>query len=375
MSNNLIIATTEKTYKNVIKPVLFKINPESVHEHMTGFGECMGSWGLTSLLFKMAFSKKFPLLTQQIEGVQFETPIGLSAGFDYDARLTQITPHIGFGFHSVGTITRHKYSGNPGPILGRLPKSQSLMVNKGFKNRGVEAIIKSLEKLQFDIPVGISIGRTNSTQLNSHAECIADIISSFVICEQSQCNHAYYELNISCPNLLTPVSFYEPVALHTLLRQLDVLSLRRPLFIKMPIELDNTTTITLLDTLKDHKVEGVIFGNLQKNRKDPSFDQSEVMIFPAGNFSGKPTEQRSNELIQLTYKKYRERFTIIGTGGVFSAEDAYKKIKLGASLIQLITGMIFKGPQLVAQINEGLNDLLIKDGYTNITQAIGVESR
>jgi dihydroorotate dehydrogenase len=127
----------------------------------------------------------------------------------------------------------------------------------------------------------------------------------------------------------------------------------------------------MLKVISDFEVAGVIFGNLQKNRKDKSLNAQEVKKFPIGNFSGKPTEQRSNELIQLAYRKYGKQLIIIGCGGIFSAEDAYKKIRLGASLVQLVTGLIFEGPSLVAQINLELVKLLQKDGFSNISQAVG----
>jgi dihydroorotate dehydrogenase len=122
-----------------------------------------------------------------------------------------------------------------------------------------------------------------------------------------------------------------------------------------------------------YPVSGVIFGNLQKNKQDSSLDQKEVARFAKGNFSGKPTEKRSNELISLAYKTCGEKLIVIGCGGVFNAEDAYKKIKLGASLVQMITGMIFEGPQVISDINLGLVKLLKTDGYKNISEAIGKE--
>ena len=137
----------------------------------------------------------------------------------------------------------------------------------------------------------------------------------------------------------------------------------------MPIEKSDEDVFKMLKVIVEFKfIKGVIFGNLQKDRKDPSLDQEEVRKFPVGNFSGKPCEKRSNELIKLCYKKYGKRLIIIGCGGVFSAEDAYQKIKLGASLVQLITGMVFQGPQLIPQINFGLAELLKKDGFKHISQ-------
>ena len=129
----------------------------------------------------------------------------------------------------------------------------------------------------------------------------------------------------------------------------------------------------MLKVIVKHKVAGVIFGNLQKDKKHSSLDQSEVKKFKMGYFSGKPTYERSNELIKLAYKNFGNKLTIIGCGGIFSADDAYTKIKLGASLVQLITGLIYQGPQLVSEINFGLADLLKKDGYKHISQAVGVD--
>jgi dihydroorotate dehydrogenase len=164
-----------------------------------------------------------------------------------------------------------------------------------------------------------------------------------------------------------------------LLDELDKLQLKKPVFIKMPIEKSDREFLEMLKVIIKYPfIKGVIIGNLQKNRKDKSFYSREIKKFKVGNFSGKPCEKRSNELIALTYKRYGLRnhnpLTIIGCGGVFNAKDAYQKIKLGASLIQLITGMIYQGPQLISQINLELIDLLKKNGYKNIKEAIGYEN-
>jgi dihydroorotate dehydrogenase len=154
-----------------------------------------------------------------------------------------------------------------------------------------------------------------------------------------------------------------------------MVNIKKPVFIKMPIDKNDAVVLSLLETISQFTyVKGVIFGNLQKNRQDPSLVQEEVKKWKVGNFSGKPTWERSNELIALCYRNYKNRFIIIGCGGVFSAEDAYKKIKLGASLVQLITGLIYEGPQLVSEINAGMPYLLKRDGFSHISDAIGVES-
>jgi dihydroorotate dehydrogenase len=245
------------------------------------------------------------------------------------------------------------------------------MVNKGFKNLGAKVTSQKLSHLSFPVPVGISVGRTNSKKLVTQKESIQDILKTFQIFEKSAVQHAYYELNISCPNLHGPVTFYPARNLEALLKAVDKLKLSRPVFVKMPIEKSDKEVKEMLSVIAKHSPIGVIFGNLQKDKTNSAFVKSEVDQFPVGGFSGKPTYERSNELISLTYKHYKKRFVIIGCGGVFNGKDAYEKIARGASLVQLITGLIFEGPQVVSRINFELEDLLEKDGFNSISEAVG----
>jgi len=362
-------------YGNVLKRIFFLLDPELVHVLIVDYGEKLGNLSVSRFLIRKMFFVQNKDLSQEVDGINFQNPIGLAAGFDYEAKLTQILPNLSFGFQTIGTITNQAYEGNPKPRLGRLPKSKSLMVNKGFKNQGIRAIVKKLQKSRFETPVGISIGKTNSTRGMTQEEAVSDIVSAFKIADSAKAPFSYYELNISCPNLFGKVSFYPPENLKELLQAVCALKLKRPLFIKMPIVKTDAEVKKMLDVIVRFPISGVIFGNVQGNRKDKSLDKEEVKRFAVGNFSGKPTEQRSNELISLAYKNYGKKLIIIGCGGVFSAKDAYKKIKLGATLVQLITGLIFEGPQLPAQINLELPELLKKDGFINISEAVGSDSK
>ncbi len=359
----------------VQKRIFFLLDPEYVHHRMTNTGELLGRIPPAKLVMRLICKDRFPTLEQTIQGIRFATPIGLSAGFDYEAKLTQVLEPLGFGFQSVGTITNLFCEGNNKPRLGRLPKSKSLLVNKGFRNPGAEAVVQKLQHYTFAIPVGISIGRTNTLGINTVDGAIEDICQAFNKFEQSNVKHSYYELNISCPNLKGSVSFYDPPILNKLLQEVLKLKLKKPIFIKMPIELDDFRFLALLKVIGPFPVAGIIVGNLQKDRTIPELDQGEVAKLGQGNLSGKATWNRSNELIALAYKTLDRKYTIIGCGGVFSAEDAFQKIKLGASLIQLITGMIFQGPQLIAQINYELDELLKKKGYKHVSKAVGSAHR
>ncbi len=339
-------------YRNMVKKIFFKIDATIVHERMMKMGKRAAHLGKITGFF---FNYKPESLKTVVSGIEFQGKIGLAAGFDYTASLVNTLNAWGFGFQTIGTITNHSYEGNPPPMLGRLPKSRSLLVNKGFKNEGVEVIINRLKGKTFPIPVGISIGRTNGQSLGQK-ESLVDIIEAFKKIEAAKLNLSYYELNISCPNLDGNVTFYEPSKLNELLAAIDKLKLSKPLWIKMPIEKSDKETVDMLEVIVKHSPAAVIFGNLQKNRQDPSIDQEEVAKSGKGNFSGKPTWERSNQLIELAAKKFGNKLVIVGCGGVFSAEDAKEKIRRGAKLVQLITGMIYQGPQLVNEINLNLTE-------------------
>ena len=361
-------------YKTVIKRIIFLFNSELMHDFLTVYGEWLGNIKPFRVITGKLLRYKNKSLEQEISQIHFENPVGLAAGFDYQARLFKILPSLGFGFGTIGTITNKPYKGNPKPRLGRLVKSKSLLVNKGFKNQGIDKILQKLRKNKFEFPVGLSLGKTNSTKAMTQLEAVEDIIQAFKKAEKSKIPFSYYELNISCPNLYGNVSFYPPKNLKELLAKVTELKLKKPLFIKMPIEKSNEETLEMLKVISALPVTGIILGNLQKDKKEPSLKKEEVQKYKMGYFSGKPTEKRSNELIKLAYKNYGNKLVIIGCGGVFNGKDAYKKIRLGASLIQFITGLVFEGPQTAAKINLELASLLQKDGFTNISQAVGIDA-
>lgn len=366
------------SYKGLIKPIAFTQNPESVHNSFSKFGNFLGSNVVGRGIGHILFDYFDEGLSQNIDGIEFENPIGLSAGFDYNAQLTQILPSLGFGFMTTGTITNLPYKGNPTPRLGRLPKSKSLLVNKGFKNSGAKKIASELSHMEFGIPIGISIGRTNSAKLKTVAQSIDDTTTAFKIFEAAEVENSYYELNISCPNLINgnrKITFYPPRNLERLLSSLDDLNLAKPVYIKMPITETDSHFLSMLDTIVRHKISGIIVGNLEKNRKNPTLDKKELKKIGIGNFSGKPCQRRSNELISLAYKTTQKKLTIIGCGGVFNEYDAYEKIKRGASLVQLITGLVYEGPQVIGEINRGLTRLIVEDGYSSISEAVGAYYR
>jgi len=360
-------------YKHFSKPIFFTINPETFHNLATTTGQFMAQIKPIRLVTQKILGKRYPNLKQELLGIEFAGPIGLAAGYDYEAKVVDMLGSIGMGFSTVGTITNEPYDGNPKPRLGRLPKSKSLMVNKGFKNRGARMTRKALEKKKMHIPLGVSIGQTNKKYKNID-EAIDDILQTFRIFENLPLKNSFYELNISCPNLHTNINFYNSTNLKKLLTLVKKLKIEKPIFIKMPINETNANFIKMIDIIVRHRVDGVIVGNLQKDRTNKTLVKSEIK-WKVGNFSGLPTQARSDELVALAYHHTKGKLLIIGCGGIFTTEDAYRKIKLGASLVQMITGLIYEGPAVVAKINKELSEQIRKDGFKNLNEAIGIDNK
>ncbi|KKW45266.1 MAG: dihydroorotate dehydrogenase 2, nonfunctional [Parcubacteria group bacterium GW2011_GWB1_56_8] len=340
-------------YRVFIRKILFLQDSEAAHVRATHAGERIGRSPFARNSLAFLFRRHSPELAQTLFGLRFASPLGLAAGFDYEARLTQIMPALGFGFGTVGTLTSRPYRGNPRPMLGRLSRSRSLLVNKGFKNLGVAETLSPLRNASFAYPVGVSIGKTNAQDILTQKSAMQDIVMGFKAAEKSGVPFAYYELNISCPNLMGSVEFYEPAHLEELLSAVGALGLKRPVWVKMPISKTDRETEAMLRVVIRHSfVKAVVFGNLQ-------------------SFSGLPCRNRSDELIRLAYSRYESRLTIVGCGGVFSTDDAYRKITLGASLVELITGLVYEGPQLAALMNEELHLRLRRDGHASLSAARG----
>jgi dihydroorotate dehydrogenase len=365
MKMNIIFTIRNKiiglVYRLVLKPIFFLFDPEDVHDFVSLTGKIFGTNFATKGLTAIFFGYKNSILEQEICGIKFINPIGLSAGFDKDAQLMNILPSVGFGFEEIGSFTALPYNGNARPRLYRLPEKQALRVNYGLKNLGAEVLSKKLANQTWQFPVGISIAKTNNPSTSVIENGINDYFTTYLAFQKIG---DYFTINISCPNTCEEKPIFAiPENLDLLLAKIFSVPKVKPVFVKLSPDLPDQQLNQILTVCNKYPVDGFVCTNLTK-----------VNVFNhqgKGGFSGKAVEQLSNELISKVYKFYGGKKIIIGCGGVFSAEDAYKKIKLGASLIQLITGMIFMGPQVIAEINMGLVELLKKDGYRNIGEVVG----
>ncbi|MEK7473652.1 MAG: quinone-dependent dihydroorotate dehydrogenase [Patescibacteria group bacterium] len=358
-------------YHHLAKPLFFRHDPESVHDAMCSFGRKFGRYAVSRRLLRALFAYEHPSLRSTVCGISFRNPVGLSAGFDKNAELTDIIPSVGFGFEEVGSITGEPCQGNPKPRLWRLPKTKGLVVYYGLKNDGSQAIVARLRQKTFTIPIGTSIAKTNNATIISLEAAVADYMKAF---QAFTAIGDYFTINISCPNAYGGEPFADPKRLEDLLSALDPIPTKKPIFLKIAADISFDELDALVAVADRHRIHGFILTNLTKDRTSSLIDKHELETVGKGGISGRPTGDLSNALISHLYKRAGNRYAIIGVGGIFTAQDAYEKIKRGASLVQLITGMIYEGPQLIGEINRDLVELLKKDGFQHIHEAVGTYS-
>lgn len=366
---------THWLYIHIFKPLLFRFQPDGVHHGMVRLTKCVQRVPLLRHMPRL-WAHHSAALEITVAGVRFQNPIGLSAGFDKQIVLAPTMRRAGFGWMTGGSVTWGEYAGNDGAWYYRLPRTKSLVVNAGLPSEGTEVVagrVEAYDQNLFDgFNLSVSVAKTNTKSTASDVDAIADYCESLKKFD-TLAQVALLEINISCPNTFGGEPFTTPERLEKLLRAVDDLRLKKPIFVKMPINLPLAEFDALLDVIASHDVAGVSIGNLHKDRRAVELKD----VLPShikGNLSGEPTREVTTELIRHTYQRLGDKLVIIGIGGVFSAEDAYEKIRAGASLIALITGLIFEGPSLPGQINHDLVKLLKRDGLSHIDQAVGADA-
>jgi dihydroorotate dehydrogenase len=290
-------------------------------------------------------------LEREVFGLKFKTPVGLAAGFDKDAKLFNELSDFGFGFIEIGTLTPKPQDGNPKKRLFRL-KSDSAIINRmGFNNGGVEAAILRLKENK-GVLIGGNIGKNKITP-NENAT------DDYVICFEALYDYVdYFVVNVSSPNTPNLRELQEKEPLTKLLQTLQdlndqkavtfSLSNGKPILLKIAPDLTNEQLLDIIDIVKETKIAGVIATNTTISRDGLTSENKEEM----GGLSGKPLTKRSTEVIRFLSEKSNKSFPIIGVGGIHTADDAIEKLNAGASLVQLYTGFIYEGPQLIKDINK-----------------------
>ncbi len=343
---------------SILRPFLFKIDPETAHD-----------LAIKSLKFNPLPSKMFEvedeqMLKVQLLGKNFPNPIGLAAGFDKSAEAYNSLLRLGFGFVEVGTVTPLKQFGNPKPRIFRLKDDAALINRLGFNNDGIEIIKNRIKLNDKKGIVGVNIGPNKETKDQKNDFCLG-LKNFFDIAD-------YITVNISSPNTEGLRDFHEQEKLKNLLLALNKIKKENKtdisLLLKVSPDIEDNYISEIVDVATNNDIAAIILTNTTNGNRDNL--RSEIKK-EKGGLSGKPLQEISTNMIKKFYKQLNGKIPIIGVGGVDSGKSAYEKITAGASLLQLYTGFIYKGPSAAKDIKKGLIEILKAEGLNNIKEAIG----
>ncbi len=362
-------------YQKVVKPVLFQMDPEKAH-HLTIRGMKVAGQlpGAITMLDSVYGTNNHPELQQNIWGINFKNPIGLAAGLDKNGEAVRGFSSIGFGFMEVGTITPKPQLGNDKPRLFRLPEDGALINRMGFNNVGIDAMAANLQKAgRYRIPVAVNIGKNKMTP-NEQAE------DDYRKCIQRLYTYGdFFVVNISSPNTPDLRNLQHGDDLRRLLDAVkDEMGTQqrmhggtaKPILVKIAPDLSEQELEIIAGTIVDSGVSGIIASNTTIGRDGLKSTHRNQ----AGGLSGTPLTLRSTQVVRTVYRLTQGKLPIIGCGGIFTAQHAYQKIRAGASLVEVYTALVYEGPQLLQTLTDGLADLLRRDGFTNLTDAVGVDA-
>lgn len=339
-------------YKLLIKPILFCFDPETAHTIAFKALGVLKQIPWLARVVKSVYAIESPYLKRTLWGIEFPNPVGLAAGFDKNAWCVEGFDAMGFGFIEIGTLTPKPQPGNDKPRLFRLPEDEAIINRMGFNNAGVEDAVKRLKERQPGIIVGGNIGKNKNTPNEDS------------LCDYILCFHAlkdvvdYFVVNVSSPNTPGLRALQEKEPLSHLLKSLNQLNnesvSRKPILLKIAPDLTVEQLDDIVEIVQSSGIDGVIATNTTISREGLKTAAESVAQMGAGGLSGKPVKDRSTEVIRYIHAKSGGLIPIIGVGGIHSAEDAYEKLKAGASLVQIYTGFIYEGPALVKRINSYL---------------------
>ena len=340
------------------RSLIFKLDPEIAH-----------NLAIKSLKFNFLSSisvqsKSDPMFQTNLFGTKIENPIGLAAGFDKNAEVYNPLFRLGFGFVEVGTITPLKQIGNSKPRIFRLEKDQALINRLGFNNIGAEKVNSIIRSNQPEGLLGINIGPNKDTK---------DKINDYLICIRTFHDIAdYITINISSPNTENLRDFHDQVKFEKLIiaieQEMKKLKSDTPIVVKISPDILYEEAKKISEVLLNHKIQAVIISNTTDKNREQLYS---LQKYQKGGLSGKPLESRSNQLINIFYNLLKGKIPIIGVGGVDSGKSAYDKFSAGANFLQLYTGMVYQGPNIVGKIKNELKKILTEKGLNNFKEIIG----
>lgn len=341
----------------LLKPILFKFDPEKVHYFVTRNLKRVNRFPGGAALSRAVWLVNNAKLERTVFGLKFKNPVGLAAGFDKNGDVIAEMANLGFGFVELGTVTPLPQPGNPKPRMFRLPADGALINRMGFNNLGVDVLAsriaayrKSAAAAKNPVIIGGNIGKNKNTPNE-------DAVSDYIKCFDRLFDVVdYFVVNVSSPNTpgLRALQEKEPLMhiLNTLQQRNQKNSISRPILLKIAPDLTNEQLNDIVEIVQQTGIAGVIATNTTISREGLASPQQ--VLEEAGGLSGKPLTIRSTEVIRYLAQKSNGSFPIIGVGGIHSARDAQEKLDAGASLVQLYTGFIYEGPDLIGRINKAL---------------------
>lgn len=362
-SENVGMVDRNFLYQTILKPLFFQLDPETAHERIRDLLALGSKLPLFFPTLELFTTYKSPRLATRVAGIDFPNPLGMAAGFDKTGELYPFLSRMGFGHIEIGTVTGEGQPGNPKPRVFRYPEQQALVNRMGFNNPGSEAMAKILSGQKKQAVRGINSGKTKSVELEDSAQ---DYAKSLRLLSKYG---DYGVINISSPNtpgLRSLQGRKEFRKLITDIRSALGGSFPLPLFVKFAPDLEESELLENLDESLALKLDGVILTNTTLDKKSLGVDKPEE-----GGLSGCPLRQKANHFTSLAYKFLNGRIPIIGVGGIDSGEAAIERIRSGASLVQIYTGYIYKGPFLPYQICQTIDDYLVQNGKASIQDIVG----
>lgn len=343
-------------YKTLVRPAAFRLDPEIAHDRALQLAMFCGRHRILRESCAALFSQEDPRLRQTVFGLDFSNPVGLGAGYDKNALGLALWPALGFGFVEIGSVTSRPQGGNPRPRLFRLPEQQALINRMGFNNDGADRIAARLQT-PYPIPVGVNVGKHKDVPLEHAAADYVATLRAFAG------KADFFIVNVSSPNTPGLRKLQDREFLDDLLRETRSVA-SAPLLLKLAPDLTFDQMDDALALAQQHKLAGLVATNTTLAHPTP----------PEGGLSGRPLRDRATACIRYLYRQSAGKMPIIGVGGIFDAADAYEKLRAGASLLEVWTGLVYEGPDLAAAINRGLLRLCERDGFPTLAAAVGTRS-
>lgn len=336
-------------YKHLLKPILFRFNPETAHNMLFSFLKMLRHVPFARSIVRAIYHRDSPSLEKEVFGISFPNPVGLAGGLDKNGEFYNDLANFGFGFVEIGSLTPQPQDGNAKPRCWRVPGDKALINRFGINNKGVRYAVQNLKKNHPEVIVAANISK-NTSSINEDAAkdyeisfgLLYDFVDMFVV-------------NVSCPNVVGLTALQDIGFLSDIVdRLLDLRMLYdnyRPILLKVSPDLSHEQLDEIIDYCLRSGIDGIVAGNTTRSREGlKSISEEKIIEIGNGGMSGAPVHQKNVALVRYVHERSEGKLPIIGVGGIMSPEDARNMIDAGASLVEIYTGFVYEGPALIKHI-------------------------